>query len=155
MNANFLRTILTAAHCICITRGERSTTFSNDLASFTVCQKQTTLTDPFGSKQTNRFNQIISLNDDNGEPLESQQIWDMWDQKITTKMSSFNHIDVKIGSRDFTTGVLQGAESAYAMYGKKGDISEKPDIGLIVVKRKINWDGDYPVPVGPLCLPSR
>ena len=80
----------------------------------------------------------------------------MWDKKITTKMSSFNHIDVRIGSRDFTKGVLQGVESAYAMYAESEDITEKPDIGLIVVKRKINWDGIYhDRPVGPICLPSR
>ena len=155
MNANFLRTILTAGHCICITSGERSTTFGNDLASFMVCQLQRTFSDPYGYNPTNRLNQIIPLKDNNAEPLESEQIWDMWDNQITTKTSSFNHIDVKIGSRDFTQGILQGVESAYAMYADKVNIREKPDIGLLVVKRKINWGGTYPEPVGPICLPSR
>ena len=84
----------------------------------------------------------------------------MWDQKKTTKINPkkpFNHIDVKIGSKDFTKGILQGIKSAYVMYANDESAgNRKPDIGLIVVERKLNWEGDYPdKTVGPICLPSR
>ena len=83
----------------------------------------------------------------------------MSDKKMKTRMNSFNHfnhMDVKIGSRDHTTGVFQGAKYAYVMYVKAKDSSAKPDIGLIVVEREISWNGDYPEGhVAPLCLPSR
>ena len=154
MNANFLRSILTAAHCICMSRGRRSKAREkgNDLESFTACRRPLIFT----SRPTQRFNQHIPLKDSAGLLLESQEIEFMWNKKKTTKMNSFNHIDVKIGSRDFTTGVLQRVKSAYVMYVESEIISEKPDIALIVVEREIDRNGMYPdMPVVPICLPSR
>ena len=161
MNANFLRTILTAAHCICTTPEQRSYDRENrNDPGFTTCQTRQILSNLLTPNPTNRLDQHILLEDSKGSPLESKQVWDMWDQKKTTKINPkkpFNHIDVKIGSKDFTKGILQGIKSAYVMYANDESAgNRKPDIGLIVVERKLNWEGDYPdKTVGPICLPSR
>ena len=158
MNAKFLRTILTAAHCICFTREELSYNKDNgnSLMLFTSCRLP--LRDK--SNPTHRLNQHIYLKDHKGSPLKSKDIEMMSDKKMKTRMNSFNHfnhMDVKIGSRDHTTGVFQGAKYAYVMYVKAKDSSAKPDIGLIVVERDIlRKSEDYPEGhVAPLCLPSR
>ena len=150
---------MTAAHCICTTPEQRSYHRKNgNDPGFTACQTHWRL-NPLTSKPTNRLDQHISLRDSNGLPLKTMQVWNMWDKQETTKINPnkpFNHIDVKIGSEDFTKGVLQGVKSAYVMYARSKSLRSHPDIGLIVVERKINWDGSYPDrPVGPICLPSR
>ena len=164
LNSNFLRTILTAAHCICDPPERRRNQRKNgdDLESFSTCVTPSNL-NPLApinylrDKPTYRLNQHTPLTDSNEKPLQSMEIWHMWDKKQTTKISSFNHVDVKIGSNDFTEAKLQGVNSAYVMYADNmWSFGDKPDIGLIVVERKINWDGSYPnTPVAPICLPSR
>ena len=144
---------MTAGHCICISQRQRSDERDKgiDLASFIACLRQPKFESP-----TQRLNQHIPLKDSNRLSLESEEIESMWDERKTTKMHSFNHIDVKIGSRDFTTGIFQRVKSAYVMYADSKSNLEKPDIALIVVERKIKWDGSYPdMPVAPICLPSR
>ena len=167
MNTKFRRTILTAAHCICDTRESLSISkeIGMSLAMFTTCRL------PFRkkSKPTNRLNQHIKLEDDNGSPLKSSDVEIMWDKERKTKMQPFNHMDVKIGSRDYTTGVFQGAKYAYVMYVKEDtsavsdnpltitkELSGRPDIGLIVLEREIRRKGKYlEGHVAPLCLPTR
>ena len=81
----------------------------------------------------------------------------MWDHKMKTKSSSFNHVAVKIGSRDFTTGLFQTVEFAFNMYAaNKFSNAEKPDIALVIVKTPIKrLSKDYPeLQVGPICLPN-
>ena len=81
----------------------------------------------------------------------------MWDNKMKTKSSSFNHVAVKIGSRDFTTGLFQTVEFAFNMYAaNKFSNAEKPDIALVIVEKPIKrFDRRYPnQQVAPICLPS-
>ena len=81
----------------------------------------------------------------------------MWDNKMKTKSSSFNHLAVKIGSRDFSTGLFQTVEFAFNMYAaNKFSNAEKPDIALVIVEKPIKrFDSSYPnLQVAPICLPS-
>ena len=114
LHSKFHRTILTAAHCICYSRNKRKFLRENGimLEGFTTCKM------PFGSnsKPTYRLNQYIPLKNDKGKSLKENEIEYMWDNKIKTKSHSFNHIVVKIGSRDFTKGVPQRVQNAYNMY---------------------------------------
>ena len=153
LHSKFHRTILTAAHCICHSPSQRLFERENGimLEGFTTCKM------PFGSKSkpTYRLNQYIPLKNDKGKSLKESQIEFMWDNKIKTKSHSFNHIAVKIGSRDFTKGVQQQIQFAYNMYVDKGFNWEnmKPDIALVIVKRDITSIPNGQV--GPICLPSR
>ena len=140
---------------------EQRSTYRNrkvDLESFTSCHRPLP-DDPLSSVLTHRLNQHSPLKHTGptGSPVEDEEIDYMWDKKMKTKSSSFNHVAVKIGSRDFTTGVFQEVESAFNMYVtiKKTNV-EKPDIALVIVKTPIKrLSNDYPErQVGPICLPS-
>ena len=152
LHSKFHRTVLTAAHCICYSRKKRKFLREHGimLEGFTICKM------PFGSKSkpTYRLNQHIPLKNDKVSSLRESEIESMWDKKIKTKSHSFNHISVKIGSRDFTKGVPQQVQYAYNMYVEIGITweNEKPDIALVIVKRSMK----YPeLQVAPICLPSR
>ena len=129
-----------------------------ELASFTSCHRPDP-DNPEPTGPTHRLNQHSPLKHTGptGSPVEDEEIDYMWDKKMKTKSSSFNHVAVKIGSRDFTTGVFQTVDSAFNMYViiKKINV-EKPDIALVIVKTPIKrLSEDYPeLQVGPICLPS-
>ena len=142
---------MTAAHCICHRRTKRSYERKHGimLEGFTTCKMPL-----ISSKPTVRFNQHIPLKDDNGVTYDNSKMESMWDDKTKTKSYSFNHIAVKIGSRDFTKGVPQQVQYAYNMYVEIGITweNEQPDIALVIVKRSMK----YPeLQVAPICLPSR
>ena len=149
---------MTASHCICLTSEQRSTYRRKkvDLESFTSCNRPLP-DDPLSSVPTRRLNQHSPFEDDDESPIKDDQMENLWDNKMKTKSSSFNHVAVKIGSRDFTTGVFQTVDSAFNMYViiKKINV-EKPDIALVIVKTPIKrLSMDYPErQVGPICLPS-
>ena len=75
-----------------------------------------------------------------------------------TKVKSFswNFLSMRIGSKDFTTGVKKEVESAFVMSQGAHYFWEKPDIGLIVTVKVIEMHGNYPEKhVSPICVPSR
>lgn len=142
------RTIMTAGHCICNSRG-----FEHGYPDlFIKCR------DPPAKKSqpTHQLNQNIPLKDQNGLPLNENQIDTMWEAKEKTKSNLFNEITARVGSQDFTKGVKQPVKHAFVMFTNKYHTWEKPDIALIITEKEISRNGNYPnVPVAPLCLPKR
>ena len=102
------------------------------------------------------MNQHIPLKDSRGVPIKENYL--ALKEKFKTKVKSYswNFLTMRIGSKDFTTGVKQEVESAFVMSQGAFSFWEKPDIGLIVTVKVIEMHGKYPEKhVSPICLPSR
>ena len=136
---------MTAGHCICASE------LRSDSDLVRGCQKRPLTKSTPGF----RINQHFTLKDKNGLSLNDDDLETMVERKEITKSDSFNHIIVRIGSRDYTTGVKQIVKFAYVMY-TDNEIWEKPDIGLIIMEKEIDRNGNYPdLEVSPICLPKR
>ena len=138
---------MTAGHCIC------KSEVRSDSVIVKGCRKRHY---PLSkTKPGFPINQHITLKDKNGLSLNDDDLETMVERKEITKSDSFNHIIVRIGSRDYTTGVEQIVKFAYVMY-TDNEIWEKPDIGLIIMEKEIDRNVNYPdVEVSPICLPTR
>ena len=139
---------MSAGHCICdpLDPDDESTRIIS-------CLK------PSGNipQPTRRINQHIPLEDTNGLIVKDDEMIPTIRSKKTTTSDSFNHFTVRIGSKDLRSGVYQLVQFAYVMYTDlKRSIYERSDIGLIILNKKIDQNGNYPEgQVSPLCLPSR
>ena len=130
---------MTAGHCICHSKVDSDSDIVNS------CQ----------NSQSMVVNQHITLKDKNGLSVKDEDRELMAERKEIQKSDSFNHITVKIGSRDHTTGVTQTVKFAYVMYPDH-ESREKLDIGLIILEKEIDTNDKYPnVEVSPICLPTR
>ena len=138
---------MTAGHCICDSEVRSDSDFVRG------CLKR--LQPLAKSKPGFRINQHFTLKDKNGVSLNDDDMEPMAERREITKSDSFNHITVRIGSRDYTTGVEQIVKFAYVMY-TDNELWEKSDIGLIIMEKEIDRNGNYPdLEVSPICLPTR
>ena len=138
---------MTAGHCIC------KYELRSDSDIVRGCRKRLHPLAKF--KPGFPINQHITLTDKNGLPVKDEDIELMAERKEIQKSDSFNHLTVKIGSRDHTTGVTQTVKFAYVMYPDH-ETREKLDIGLIILEREIDTNVKYPdFEVSPICLPTR
>ena len=130
---------MTAGHCICHSKVDSDSDIVNS------CQ----------NSQSMVVNQHITLKDKNGLSVNDDDVYNMAKRREIQTSDSFNHVTVKIGSRDYTTGVAQIVKFAYVMYTDYYSF-EKPDIGLIILEKEIDRNGNYPdLEVSPICLPTR
>ena len=138
---------MTAGHCICTSEVRSDSVIVNG------CRKRQY---PLSkTKPGFPINQHITLKDKNDLSVKDKDIELMAERKEIQKSSDFNHITVKIGSRDHTTGVTQTVKFAYVMYPDH-ESREKLDIGLIILEKEIDTNDKYPdSEVSPICLPTR
>ena len=149
-----LRTILTAAHCICHLPGymDPSLPSNADFPFVTPCKKQ----DENDPQLTLAVNQHIPLKDSRGLPLKESYLALKVRFKAKVKSVFFNFLSVSVGSKDYRTGVKQPVESAFVMNQGAYWPYEKPDVGLVITEIEIKRYGRYPEShVSPICLPSR
>ena len=92
---------MTAGHCIC------KSEVPSDSVIVKGCRKR--LYPLSKTKPGFPINQHITLRDKNGLSVNDDDIDLMVERNEITKSDSFNHITVKIGSRDYTTGVRQNS----------------------------------------------
>ena len=138
---------MTAGHCIC------KSEVRSDSVIVKGCRKR--LYPLSKTKPGFPINQHIALKDKNDLSVNDDDLEHITKRKEIQKSDSFNHVTVRIGSRDYTSGVTQIVKFAYVMYTDYSSF-EKPDIGLIILEKEIDRNGNYPdLEVSPICLPTR
>ena len=138
---------MTAGHCICYS------VIPSDSDIVNGCQNSPRPLPKY--KPGLRINQHITLKDKNDLSVNDDDLEHITKRKEIQKSDSFNHVTVRIGSRDYTSGVTQIVKFAYVMYTDYSSF-EKPDIGLIIMEKEIDRNGNYPdLEVSPICLPTR